>query len=613
VPNVWLERSLGMSFEGQFCLDRGSIKLNNSGMNSIRWNALVICVALLGLAGRSLSPAQGVAVQEAERQEGPTASLRLPEMDPYGGLLSAHSPNGATGRFRLEKFGDRWSFVTPDGNAFFMLGVYNVTGEGHVDEMGSTYDRRFLAKYGKPEVGWPQVNRRLQSWGFNTIGPFSYRMTLPTNSEPSWPAGKQPVKMPFVALWGNPGITGRFTGAYKNLYQGLDHGLFPGEEGANFPDVFDPGFATFATKQYAHDSDLAGYKNSPWFIGYMSDDTDFLSGFGPGTDFATDPLEKYHWHLGFLALATAPTQGANPYAKPANQAYPDTKVYTKYALRDFLLTRYRTISALNAAWGSRYTTFDSDGGWGTGNGLLDENGREGHTWLGGRAARYYLSGTTSHLKTDLDDFLYELSKKYFATLRTAFKAVAPKTLFLGPTNLGGAGWRAPARGPILKAAGEYLDVLNVGTDTSQAQLDFMARWAGDVPIAIWEGIVANADSSRWRYPRQQSPATWSVPTQQARGEKYKQDIQNLQRGRAATTGSYPFVGLLWWDWCDMFGEQGNFGLVSLADNAYDGREAISQVGTDAWGFKTGGEERNYGDFLTAVRNMNMQVLLTWPH
>jgi hypothetical protein len=581
-------------------------------MKSIRGNAPAIFAPLLLLAGCGLGPAQSVVARDAEVQEARATASHFPDMDPYGGLISAHSPNGATGHFRLEKFGSRWTFVTPDGNAFFMLGVYNVSGDDHVDEMGGTYNQRFLAKYGKAEVGWPQVNRRLRAWGFNTIGPFSYRMTLPTNSEPSWPRSQQVVKMPFVGLARNPGITGRFTGAYKNLYRGLNYGIFGDEGGANFPDVYDPGFATFAITQYANDSDLAVYKNSPWFIGYMTDDTDYLSGFGPGVDFATDPPGKYHWHLGFLALVTAPSQSANPYSKPPNQAYPDTKVYTKYALRDFLSTRYGTIAALNAAWGSSYTTFDSDGGWGTGSGLLDENGSGLHAWLGGRATRYYLSETTPHLKADLDDFLYELSKKYFSTLRTAFKIVAPKNLFFGPTNLGGAGWRAPARGPILKAAGEYLDILNVGTDVSQAQLDFIAKWAGNVPIAIWEGIVANADSSRWRYPRQQSPATWSVLTQQARGEKYKQDLQNLQGGKAAATGSHPFVGLLWWCWMDMSSEQTNWGLVSLTDNGYDGREASTEISTDLWGFKTGGEERKYGDFLTAVRNANLQLMLTWP-
>ncbi len=62
----------------------------------------------------------------------------------------------------------------------------------------------------------------------------------------------------------------------------------------------------------------------------------------------------------------------------------------------------------------------------------------------------------------------------------------------------------------------------------------------------------------------------------------------------------------------MSSEQTNWGLVSLADNAYDGREASTDAGKDAWGFKTGGEERNYGDFLTDVRNANLQLLLSWP-
>ncbi len=62
----------------------------------------------------------------------------------------------------------------------------------------------------------------------------------------------------------------------------------------------------------------------------------------------------------------------------------------------------------------------------------------------------------------------------------------------------------------------------------------------------------------------------------------------------------------------MSSEQTNWGLVSLADNAYDGREASNEVGTDAWGFKTGGEERKYGDFLTVVHNANLQLMLSWP-
>ncbi len=412
-----------------------------------------------------------------------------PATDQFGGLLALPSPNGATGHFRVEKFGNRWLFVTPEGHGFFLLGVYFVSGDDHTDELGSSYNARFAAKYGSIAIGWAQANRRLKTWGFNTIGPYSYRMTLPSDHEPEWPGGEHPYKMPFILTGNNTGISGRFTGSYKNLYVGTNPSNFPGEQAPNFPDLYDPGFKTFATNLYSSDQNLAFYKSFPWFIGYMTDDTDYLSGFGPGADFPTD-LPKYHFHLGFLVLVTAPTQATNPYSTPTRQPYSDTKVYTKYALRDFLATKYGTIAALNAAWNSTYTSFDSDGGWGTGAGLLDEDGRASHTWLGNPPDRYTLAGMTAQMKADLDDFLYQMAKTYFSIVRTAYKSVAPNSLFLGPTSIGG--WGVPGRAPILKAAGQYLDVLNIGgTDGSQAQLDFYAKWVGDIPIATWAGIPAN--------------------------------------------------------------------------------------------------------------------------
>jgi hypothetical protein len=532
----------------------------------------------------------------------PLAAAYAQTLDAYGGYTNLPVSGGATGSFRVGKIGNRWVLATPNGNAFWMRGVYDVTGDGHVDELGSTYNARFLQKYGSAAVGWNQANRRLQAWGFNAVGPFSYRMTLPVDPE-------NLVKMPFLGLGPNPGITGRFggTGAYKNLYYGLDPSvnLFSYSRGGNFPDVYDPAWKSWVASAYATDSNLSIYRASPHFIGYFSDDTDFLAGFGPGMDFATDPAGKFHWHNGYLVLVTAPTQTTNPYSTPANQVYTDGKVYAKYALRDFLASKYGTIGSLNAAWGSTYTTFDSDGGWPSGRGLLDENGRLAHGWLGTRDP-FALNGVSAAVKQDLDDFLFELATTYFSVNRAAFKAVAPNALFFGPTNLGGAGWRAPARGPVLRAAGQHLDVLNIGTDGSQAQLDFVAGWAGDVPVAVWEGVTANADSGRWRTAGEPG-ATWNTTSQTERGQKYQQDVQALLNGVAAPTGSMPFVGLLWWAWTDNIPEQKNWGLVSLLDNAYDGKEAVMALGADRWGYSTGGEERNYGDFLGSVIQAHSQV------
>jgi hypothetical protein len=67
------------------------------------------------------------------------------------------------------------------------------------------------------------------------------------------------------------------------------------------------------------------------------------------------------------------------------------------------------------------------------------------------------------------------------------------------------------------------------------------------------------------------------------------------------------AGVKFWSWGDNFDEKVNFGLVSFSDNAYDGREAVVNLGTDPWGWPTGGEERNYGDFLSAVVDINTQI------
>jgi hypothetical protein len=68
------------------------------------------------------------------------------------------------------------------------------------------------------------------------------------------------------------------------------------------------------------------------------------------------------------------------------------------------------------------------------------------------------------------------------------------------------------------------------------------------------------------------------------------------------------VGFKWWAWGDSWGEKSNWGLVSFRDNAYDGNEASIAAGADSWGYTTGGEERNYGNFLDAVTQENLKIL-----
>ncbi len=359
-------------------------------------------------------------------------------VDQFGGVLAVRSAAKPTGAWHMEKLNGRWVFVTPAGHAFWMLGVWFVSGDEHKDERGATYDQRTKSKYGATAISALQTYRRLHAWGFNTIGPYSYRMMLPTDNEPEW-EGQQPVRFPFVWMAQQAAFNGRREGFFKNLYAGVR-----GEGGGNFPDVFDPAWVKHTYDITANNPELRAMSASPYFIGAFGDDTDYLSGFGPGTDFVTQPPDKIHAHLGYIALITAPTQATN---RDGGQPYRDTKVYTKYRLRDFLQAKYGSIAALNAAWGSTYTTFDSDGGWPDGRGLLDESGRQTHQWLGGDQ---YLRGAGAAVTADLDEFLYQMAHQFFSTEREAFRMVAPKALFFGPTNIGG--WRAPARAPIYRAA-----------------------------------------------------------------------------------------------------------------------------------------------------------------
>jgi hypothetical protein len=439
--------------------------------------------------------------------------------------------------------------------------------------------------------------RRLRSWGFNTLGEYANKWVLPFttagghNSPWARPGAKHPwpnpERMPAIGfLWPSHYAQrnqGKLApGPVKEIIRATD-AHYRGYRG-RFPDVFDPNFALWIQGA------LKVYGASPWVVGISVDDADTLFGFGAGPDF--DSGGKANPHPGFITLVTPPTQTEN---KRLKITYDDPKVYTKHALRDFLEKRYQNIAALNAAWGSSYTTWDSDGGWPGGSGFLDENGKG--PWIGKDAVS--LKGARPALRADLDDFLYELAKHYFSTVRALVKQRLPNILYLGPTSVGS--WGAPSRPQVLKAAGESVDVLRVSWSGQPDRLDFIVRHAGDVPLVIWMGIMANPDSAFFRY-------RGGLPTQARRGEFYERSVSQLFDTAAPTTGSYPFVGFQWWEFADNWREKLNWGLVSLSDNAYDGKEAVVAVGKDQWGYAVGGEERDYGDVISHVKRANFGVL-----
>lgn len=308
-------------------------------------------------------------------------------LDQYGGRQDVKCAS-ATGFFHVEKIQSQWWFCTPLGNAFFMHGVYVVatTDAGYVTAITS--------KYGDSGPEWSiNTNQRLENWGFNTLGIYAAILTLPIATDNRFPLDaqglhSQPVKMPFImvvrpALYSmeNPAISVSSSTSQKLLPEPVKNimgGLSPFYTGfipANgVADYFDAKFDTWLVQDLALSFTFKQVVNSPYFpyvIGVGADDGDEMYGFGAGDALPTQPPGHNNPNLSWIVATMSPVQTAS--AK-MQAIYSDTTVYSKKAWHDALVAKYGTIAALNSAWGSNYSTFDSAGTQVTGEAVGTGNG-----------------------------------------------------------------------------------------------------------------------------------------------------------------------------------------------------------------------------------------------
>ncbi len=533
----------------------------------------------------------------------------------YGGSTQLPCPAGPSTFFTTQKIGNRWWLCTPAGNVFWMRSVYVVDADDTTDFNGVNYKSLAIAKYGDGDLTWgPQQNRRLQGWGFNSLAEYASLYTQATTTNSSWPGGKQPVPMPFSVLaW--PGYyslinSGGFANApVKELVRSVNTTYYRGYQGMS-PDVWDPNFKSWLDGFLQHEVAATQWINGPnnsFVIGFNVDDADDLFGFGAGPDFTTIANGqpgggREQVHLGWIALVTPPTQTAN---QGLSQSYSDTTVYTKKQFAAFLQQRYTSVAALNAAWGAEYTSLGTSGGWGTGTGLLDEDGR--NSWVPRDSTR--LNDATAAMRKDLDDFLFLHAQQYFSVIKASLSTYAPGRLYLGPTTLGT--WGTPARKQVLQAAAPYIDVymapsIPAGVADDQQRIDFVFQNVGDKPWLQWEGFAGQPDSYMDAFPASDTVQPQSS-SQAQRGQTFVSMI-NLLTGAHTTSGVYPVVGYKWWQLIDNRGERMNWGLVTRRDNEYDGVASAVNISLDLFGFKIGGEVRNYGDFISSVRSANQGVM-----
>jgi hypothetical protein len=288
--------------------------------------------------------------------------VKAQSLDIYGGRTDISC--SVTGWFHTQKIGNRWWFCTPLGHAFFSQSVDLVLGVGNV-----------AAKYGNTVPIWAEEeDLRLKEWGFNTIGYESYGRLMQVVFDAAFPADglgnhSNPVRVPSIialnpardALW-NP--QAYLTEPVKDIVGAVSpqFALGGGFKTSNgLPDWYDSSIATQTTNELANDGVNTTYLN--WVIGVEIEDGDQLNGFSESPDPAfpqTHTLEN----LGITYATMSPVQTADSNVLNGHKfVYANKQMYSKLAMRAYLVTKYTTVGALNTAWGTggAYTTFDSSG------------------------------------------------------------------------------------------------------------------------------------------------------------------------------------------------------------------------------------------------------------
>lgn len=205
--------------------------------------------------------------------------------DRFGGSkkLGSH----ATGFFRIENLAGRWWFITPEGNAFFSLGLNHISSGAL---RGPETLKAFLAKYGGDE-GWIRdaVAPDLRSWGFNSIG---WTQEVAQRYAPQDPLKRVDAPDPrrgwganFALLHDRPWEHERYQWAGMPYCHSLNFVnnayYYDGSIGAlgdsmHYPDVFDPYFEDHCdhlARTYA-----GSMRDDPNLIGYFFSDVPDWSG-----------------------------------------------------------------------------------------------------------------------------------------------------------------------------------------------------------------------------------------------------------------------------------------------------------------------------------------------
>jgi hypothetical protein len=500
--------------------------------------------------------------EAADLAANPTLSNR----DIYGGwTLNPTGLGSGNGYFRTwyDSTRNKWWFVDPLGNRFFSTGfnsmmldldktfiTANAPGTldrtdwfqagtmpvpGSGDPLAAFYDTLPTGKAPFPAGGlaysffeanvyrkyfpgsganwatdWKNNQlTRLKSWGFNTVGAWSNGIAAQINA---------PFVIAITSVHGGH-MYKRFTTPYQA------HSTMPDPwDKIGNPSTTGLYRAVLANLGAAYQGDQ---RTNTYLIGYMVDNE--LSW---GIESAVDN-QRYNIAYGVLQT-NASTVGASP---------------AKDVFIADMVTKYGTVAALNAAWGTAFSTGS------TIDALL-------------RPIYNPPASLTAGQETDFGNFITKYSDKYFNEVNAAINAWDANHLYLGCRF-------AQYTRRSVKEAAKYVDVLSFNYYSMFYVSDW--NWLSDVaqvptqkPAMITEFSYGATDRGLF------GPTGTSRPDTQA--------------GRAAmmdlyfTNVSYQksFVGAHWFQYTDepllgrnLDGETGNYGMLSVTDTPFS--ELVTQA------------------------------------
>jgi uncharacterized membrane protein len=542
-------------------------------------------------------------------------------MDEYSGLTAAPVPGCTpTGYFQLvkTKIGSnpaRWVYADPNCYAFYQLGVYDATSYFILkDIMQSRYnnDLTMWAKH--------SLQRQIAS-GFNANDIFYSDFMLPIPKGGNTKGAS--IKLPFLLFFGasqdaifDPTDLG-IPEAIKSIIGGQDSNGYQLPGNIYNLDLMDPNWLM------ANQGELAlllnpslggfqdGFNDTPWVAAVSLGDSDeyvLFKGSGPGGyahpamvvatsafNFNLPPING-NWQRPILYSKAAWT--CNAIANDSQNFPPG---------QSFLETKYNNnIAALNASWGSNYTSFCDAGGFGSGTGVLDEDGR--HTaWFGNDF--YNQAGMNTNLKADLDKYLYIMGLQIYTPQISVVNGYDPNHLMMCGFYGGGGDFGVrPIVAQALRDSGCQVLVLTWNsTYISQSLANNQAVYdITGLPVTVFQASTAQLDSDMSNYPKNGAGYA-NYPTQLVRGQHYGSDMQDIY-GAHGTNTDYYDMGMEVWSLTDNSNQNQNLGFISLSDNLYDGVCATRAFTMDQWGYPCGFEAADYGDFTDGVSQANSALL-----